>query len=268
MADPVFPGRVMPIMCDKLKRIFRLGAIVSFFLLFFSACTKYERTGNNSLPGIALTFDDDRIDNWYSYLPFFDSAGIRATFYISNYPRLKTSQKNKLRELQNHGHEIAYHTVSHINMVEYVTRQHHTIKELLQNEIEAGLKCMQRDGFYPVSFAYPFGIRTGELDLALKPYFKSVRALNGSTDRSRSLAPQDKNYSLFGFGLDRSSNHTDDEIFKLLNSARNNNCVAVLVGHNINKPNKLSVSIDRLRYLVKLVQEMGLHYYTIREISD
>lgn len=247
----------------------RLGCLAGIcLLLLLTACSKNEPAGTVSRPGIALTFDDDRIDNWYSYLPFFDSTGIRATFYISNYPRLNADRKNKLRILHGHGHEIAYHTVSHVNMVEYVTKQRHTIAELLQKEIEAGLKCMHRDGFYPVSFAFPFGAHTGELDQALKPYFRSVRALNGSTDHSRSLAPNEKNYSLYGFGLDKSSNHTDDQLYKLLQAAKDKNCTAVLVGHDINKAHKLSVSLDRLRYLVKLVQQLGLEYYTISEISD
>ena len=48
-------------------------------------------------PGIALTFDDDRVDNWFQYLPLFDSLDVRATFYISKYNRLSAEQKNKLR---------------------------------------------------------------------------------------------------------------------------------------------------------------------------
>lgn len=219
-------------------------------------------------PGIAITFDDDRIDNWYTYLPFLDSCGIKATFYICRYHMLTADQKNKLRIIQQHGHEIAYHSTHHYNMVEYVVRYHHSIDELLANEIEEDLKKMNRDGFYPTTFAYPYGAHTGQYDQLLKRYFKSVRALNGSTNYSQSLAPLDNNDVLYGFGLDKSSKHTDDCLVKLMQSARNNNCCAILVGHDINKDNKLSVTLERLQLIVNTAKELGLKYYTISEISN
>jgi len=244
--------------------------VAGFFLLLFlsAGCSKYERKGYMTDAGIALTFDDDRIDNWYRYLPFLDSNGIRATFYICKYHSLTADQKNKLRIIKNHGHEIGFHTTSHYNMVEYVVKYHHTLKELIDNEIEDDLKKMNRDGFYPVTFAYPFGARTGEYDHLLQRYFKSVRALNGSKDYSKSLAPVDKNDLLYGFGLDKSSKHTDECLDNLLHSAKNNNCCAILVAHDIDKESKLSVTLDRLRAIVKTVKDLNLKYYTVSEISD
>ena len=51
----------------------------------FSGCKKFEKEGHMNEPGIVLTFDDDRVDNWYSFLPLFDSLGVKATFYICKY---------------------------------------------------------------------------------------------------------------------------------------------------------------------------------------
>jgi peptidoglycan/xylan/chitin deacetylase (PgdA/CDA1 family) len=39
-------------------------------------------------------------------LPLLDSFGAKATFYISSYHMLSSQQKNQLREIKNHGHEI------------------------------------------------------------------------------------------------------------------------------------------------------------------
>jgi peptidoglycan-N-acetylglucosamine deacetylase len=250
------------------KRVLPVAAIFWIALFIFSGCSKFEKTGYMHEGGIALTFDDDRIDNWFRFLPFFDSTGIKATFYICKYHLLTPEQKNKLRILKDHGHEIAYHTTNHYNMVEYVVKFHHTIDELMQNEIEFDLKKMERDGFYPTTFAYPYGVHTGEYDHLLKRYFKSVRALNGSTDYSKSLAPLEKNDLLYGFGLDKSSKHNDDCITKVMQSAKNNNCCAIFVAHDINKDTKLSVSLDRLVKIVGIAKELGLKYYTVSEISN
>ena len=252
-----------------IRRILPVTTFLWIVLNISQGCTKYEKTGFMRKGGIALTFDDDRIDNWFKYLPFFDSTGIKATFYICKYHLLSPDQKNKLRILKNHGHEIAYHTTNHNNMVEYVVKNHHTLNELISNEIEYDLNKMERDGFYPTTFAYPYGAHTGELDhLLLKRYFKSVRALNGSTDYAASLAPLDNNSLLFGFGLDKSSKHTDDCMAKIMHSAKNNNCCAIFVGHDINKDSKLSVTLDRLVKISRLVNELGLKYYTVSEISN
>lgn len=247
----------------------RFAAIYITAFFFFSACSKYEKKGYIQQGGIALTFDDNLIDNWYKFIPFFDSTGIKATFYICKYHLITPDQKNKLLILKNHGHEIAYHTTNHINMVEYIARYNHTIDELLHNEIEEDLKKMKSDGFYPTTFAYPYGAHTGEIDQALlKLYFKSVRALNGSTDYYASLAPLEKNAIFRGFGLDKSSNHSDEVMIKLMRSAKENNSCAIFVAHNINTDSKLSITLDRLKKIATTVKELDLTYYKIAEISQ
>ena len=253
-----------------LKKSLPIAAIFLAALFASPGCSKYEKKGYMQQGGIALTFDDDRIDNWFKFLPFFDSTGIKATFYICKYHLLTPDQKNKLRILKDHGHEIAYHTTNHYNMVEYLVKNHHTLDELISGEIEYDLNKIERDGFYPTTFAYPYGAHTRELDhLLLKRYFKSVRALNGGTDYSTSLAPLEKNNDiLYGFGLDKSSKHSDDCLTKVMQSAKNNNCCAIFVAHDINKDAKLSVTLDRLKKIVNTVKELGLKYYTVSEISN
>jgi peptidoglycan/xylan/chitin deacetylase (PgdA/CDA1 family) len=215
-----------------------------------------------------VTFDDNYVDNWYHYLPTLDSLGIRATFYISNYNRLTNDQKNKLMTIQNHGHEIAYHSVNHYNMVDYLYKYHHTMDELMQKEILPGLTLMNRDGFFPKTFAYPFGQHCGALDNALMRYFKSVRALNGTFDYSKSLVPTDKNQLLYGLGLDKSSKNSDATIDKVLQSAANNNNCAVFVAHKINSMNTtMMVTLARLKKIAARARELNLRFYTASEIS-
>ena len=233
-----------------------------------NGCTKYKKNGQLNQAGVALTFDDDRVDNWFKYLPYLDSANVKATFYVCKYNRFTDNQKKKLAIIQSHGHEIAFHSTNHYNMLDYVYRYNHTIDDLMVNEIESGLKMMNKDGFYPTNFAYPYGAHNGMYDKKLMKYFKSVRALNGTTDFSKSLAPTENNQLLFGLGIDKSSKRTDEVVLQVIKSASENNTCAVFVAHDINTSLKLSVTLDRLKLIVNYVKQLGLQYYTISQISN
>ena len=245
-----------------------IGISMVLVIILFSGCKKFDRPGNLKEPGIVLTFDDDRVDNWYRHLPMLDSAGVRATFYISNYNRLSAEQKRKLVSIRDHGHEIAFHSTNHYNMMDYVYKYNHTIDECIKNEVEDGLKMMNRDGFYPITFAYPMGAHNGLFDKMLQRYFKSVRALNGTNDYSKSLVPTENNKVIFGLGIDKSSKRTDEAVLKLIRSASENGDCAVFVAHNIDMNNSLSVTRERLVKIFSLVNSLGLKYYTVTQISN
>jgi peptidoglycan-N-acetylglucosamine deacetylase len=250
------------------KNFARLLCISVFTSMFFWGCTKFEKKGQCSHAGIALTFDDDRVDNWFQALPFLDSAGIKATFYVCKYNRFTAAQKQKLAIIQSHGHEIAFHSTNHYNMLDYVYRYKHPIDEMIQNEIVSGLKQMNRDGFYPTTFAYPYGAHNGIYDKMLMRYFKSVRALNGTSDFSKSLTLTEKNDVLYGLVIDKNGKRSDPDVLQLIQSAANNNNCAVLVAHDINSEKKISVTRERLQKIIDAVKRLGLKYYTVSEISN
>jgi peptidoglycan-N-acetylglucosamine deacetylase len=245
------------------------AALISLAICtIFNGCTKYKKDGQLHQAGVALTFDDDRVDNWFTYLPYLDSSNIKATFYVCKYNRFTDAQKQKLAVIQSHGHEIAFHSTNHYNMLDYVYRYKHTINELMFNEIECGLKMMNKDGFYPTTFAYPYGAHNGLYDKKLMQYFKSVRALNGTNDFSKSLAPTENNQLLFGLGIDKSSKRSDEVVLQVIKSASENNTCAVFVAHDINTSLNLSVTLARLKLIVNYVKQLGLKYYTISQISN
>ncbi|HAO46536.1 MAG TPA: polysaccharide deacetylase family protein [Ferruginibacter sp.] len=241
--------------------------ILATMWLFSGSCKKFEKAGQLNQAGIALTFDDDRVDNWFEYLDLFDSANAKVTFYICKYNRFTPEQKRKLAIIQNRGHEIAFHGTNHYNMMDYVYRYRHTMDETIKCEVADGLKLMNRDGFYPTSFAYPYGAHNGLFDKMLMRYFKSVRALNGTNDFSMSQASTEKNEVLFGLGIDKSSRRSDVNVADVIRSAYNNNTCAVFVSHDINTSKKLSVTIERLHKIFAQVKQLGLKYYTISDIS-
>jgi peptidoglycan-N-acetylglucosamine deacetylase len=250
------------------KKVVRVFCTLLVIIGLFSGCKKFEKQGHLQEPGIVLTFDDNKIDNWVDYLPLLDSAGVKATFYICKYNRFTSEQKNKLSIIQSHGHEIAFHTTNHYNMEDYVYKQKHTIDELMRCEVEAGLKMMNKDGFYPTTFAYPYGAHNGVFDKTLMRYFKSVRALNGTQDFSKSIVPTQNNDLLYGLGIDKSSKRSDADVISVLQSAKNNNTCAVFVAHEINTASKFSITLERLFKIISFVKANNLKYYTASQISD
>ena len=231
-------------------------------------CKKSDKPGRMNEPGIVLTFDDDRVDNWYMYLPLLDSLGVKATFYICKYNRFTSEQKRKLWAIKSSGHEIAFHSTNHYNMEDYVYKQNHTIDELMQYEVEAGLKLMNKDGYYPTTFAYPYGNHNGLFDKLLMHYFKSVRALNGTQDFSKSVVQTQHNDVLYGLGIDKTSKRSDQDIINILQSVKNSSSCVVFVAHDINSSNKFSITLQRLLAIISFVKNNHLRYYTASEISD
>ena len=249
------------------KNIAAFCALVTI-VVALAGCKKFQKEGHLPEAGVVLTFDDDRINNWYEYLPMLDSAGVKATFYICKYNRFTSEQKRKLAIIKSHGHEIAFHSTNHYNMEDYVYKQKHTIDDLMRCEVEAGLKLMNQDGFYPTTFAYPYGAHNGVLDKTLMRYFKSVRALNGTQDYSKSVVSTQHNNLLYGLGIDKSSKRSDKDITNILLSAKNNHGCVVFVSHDINTSNQYSTTLRRLLEIISFVKENNMKYYTASEISD
>jgi len=234
-------------------------------MLYAGSCTKYEKKGIIEKSGIALTFDDYSIDNWYQYLPLFDSFGVRATFYISQYHKLSTEQKNKMRKMQSHGHEIAFHTSNHYNMVNYL--DNFQIRDLIEREIYEDLRKMNHEGFYPRTFAYPYGSHNDYLDKELCKIFKSVRALNGTNNYAKSFTRGLNNKVLYAIGIDNKRPRLDKIEFLIEEAYHNSNCL-ILVGHNIEKPDAaFQVSLEKLKAILQKAKALNMRFYTVSEIS-
>ena len=241
--------------------------ISTIFLFIIGGCNKTAIKGNNPEPGIALTFDDNYVDEWVTILPLLDSFDVKATFYISNYYKLSAAQKTKLKEIRDSGHEIAFHTSNHYNLNDYLSNGN--MESLIKNEITNGLEKMNADGFFPKTFAYPYGKHNEALDMELLKHFKSVRALNGTPDPQKSISGLSKNKTLFGLGIDEPNKRSFEELSRLLNKTYTSNGCIILVGHHVEKPGtKLSVSKTLLRKLFNEAKSQNLRYYTISQISE
>lgn len=132
---------------------------------------------------VALSFDDNSVADWTAMRPMLAKYGAKVTFFVTRYLLLSEDEHAQLHQLAADGHDIEYHTVSHQNAVEYV--EAHGIDGYVEEEIEPALTAMRNDGFATREFAYPFGVRSEEIDAALKPYFEHVRAILSTCPRGR-----------------------------------------------------------------------------------
>src|SRR5439155_3191160 len=101
--------------------------------------------------------------------------GAHVTFFVSRYIALEDYQHGQLHDLAADGHDIAAHTVLHLNAPLYV--EDHGVAAYLDDEALPSIDVLRSDGFDVTSFAYPFGARTGELDDALLEHIPIVRSV-------------------------------------------------------------------------------------------
>ena len=131
--------------------------------------------GGVSGAGIALSFDDAFTDAWTDIRPMLMQYGVRATFFVSRYDFMADYQHDQLHQLAADGHDIAAHSVRHLNAPDYV--ETHGLAAYIDDEALPSIEVLQNAGFDVTSYAYPFGARTGELDDALLEHVSIVRSV-------------------------------------------------------------------------------------------
>jgi peptidoglycan/xylan/chitin deacetylase (PgdA/CDA1 family) len=235
------------------------------FALFFAGCRKGVPEGELVEGQVALTFDDASVENWHNHLSLLDSLNIKATFYISHYHTFNKQQKAWLKDIQKHGHEIAFHTATHPDLAKEVSKIGLASTE--EKEIKTDLKLMQADGYNPTDFAYPFGSHTSQLNTCLLRTFKSVRALSNQQNYNLSLVKEaSEGKVLYGANIDNNSRLKEGGILSLLDKAREHHDCLVMVAHQINTNTALQITRQRLQYIAQRASERNLKFITVNEI--
>jgi peptidoglycan/xylan/chitin deacetylase (PgdA/CDA1 family) len=233
--------------------------------------TVTEKPPGPSDAGIAITFDDDAVDKWYGIRDLLNQYDAHVTFFVSGFYDLTDSEVNKLRVLQQDGHEIAFHGYAHVEADEYL--QSHTIQQYLDSEIIPGIELMQNEGFNPVDFAYPGGAGTEVLNEVLEDYFVHVRstAYGSPVKNSNSVFYQYGSHTshIYGIGLDESYGHSMDEIYDGIAKAKNEDKILIFYAHVpvTSNPGSSQISIDRIEKTLRNASENNLKFYTISEIE-
>ena len=156
---------------ERLESVLALVVEVGLPFLTFD-----ELKGSSRGAGVALTFDDAHIDEWHGQRALFAAYGARVTFFVTLFHRLSRRRIDMLRVLYADGHAIESHGVNHLHGPDYV--EEHGLNAYVEQEVLPSLEAMQREGFTPTTFAYPFGARTSELDRAILEHVALVRSIS------------------------------------------------------------------------------------------
>lgn len=127
--------------------------------------------------GVALMFDDAYPTIWLGVEDLLEQYGAHVTLYITWYSRIQQADRDRIRQLADAGHDIEAHSVNHLRGPNYV--EAHGLDQYITDEVVPSFELLRADGYDPVSYAYPFGMRTDEIDEAVLAtgYAKTVRAL-------------------------------------------------------------------------------------------
>jgi polysaccharide deacetylase len=146
------------------------------------AFVTYAELGTGGAPGsLALSFDDHSVASWTQIRPLLARYHARVTFFVSLFLELTDDERAALHQLAADGHDIEYHSTSHLNAEDYAAA--HGVDAYVTDEILPALQAMRADGYAATEFAYPFGARTAATDAALTPYFAHLRAITSRCPR-------------------------------------------------------------------------------------
>jgi peptidoglycan/xylan/chitin deacetylase (PgdA/CDA1 family) len=163
------PGGTVPV--EKIEAI--LARAAELGLAFFTSPELVPDGARTA--GLALSFDDAHVAEWWALRDTFDQYGADVTFFITRYYQFDETMKSQLRDLATRGHSIQAHSVNHLRAPEYVTE--HGLRAYLTDEALPSIDQLRADGYDVTDYAYPFGGRTGELDQALLEHVDRLRAI-------------------------------------------------------------------------------------------
>jgi peptidoglycan/xylan/chitin deacetylase (PgdA/CDA1 family) len=131
------------------------------------AWVTYEDMANGIPPvaGVSLQYDGTWIVPWLESRLLLQNYGARVTIFVTRYTRLTDGERAQIRMLADDGHDIEAHAVNHLRGPVYV--EDHGLGAYIDLEVQPSIDALRADGYDVVSFAYPFGDRTSEIDRAV-----------------------------------------------------------------------------------------------------
>lgn len=249
-------------------KLFLNKTILILSLLILISCQNQNTKPYKA--GVVISFDDAYVDEWFEADKILNKYDWKATFCVCRIDSIGKPQLQKLRELQNEGHEIAGHGYHHYNAVKFVKQN--GINQYIKQEIDPMMASMKRLQFNVTSFAYPYGERSAELDSALAPKFKMIRGRD-----FEGVAPEKEGCyyrnSKFLYAFDIDNNHVHFSIpylLELLNDAKKNNKILILSSHKPvkNLTKNYQTKIETLEFICKYMQINDMKFYTLADLDN
>lgn len=243
---------------------------------------KQKKTVQQS--GIAISFDDRFVKQWYQLRPLLRRYNAKCTFYITQPAMLSEEEVKMLRQLQKEGHEIGCHGAMHVRSMYYIWD--FSLDEYMKNEIFFALSTMKKQGFSPKTFAHPGGSQTWYSDCELLKYFTLLRDVSMKTrtiwdydytheieDIDEIYYQHDNNQKVHALLIDTSAKLTISDIKKGLNRASKEGSVLMLFGHkpltkNAQKGNEYGFDIQFLEQILLESAKLNLKTYTMQELTN
>lgn len=163
------PGRTVPL--ETLEHVLVGAAARDLPFVTYSEFA----AGGGAGPGLALSFDDAAVDDWFAARPLLLQYGARVTFFVTRYHLMTDEERAELRALVADGHELGGHSVDHVRAPRYVEER--GLGAYLAEQALPSIDVLAADGYEVASFAYPFGARTGEIDRALGRHIPVLRSV-------------------------------------------------------------------------------------------
>ena len=251
--------------------------------MFFVGCAKSGKESDKS--GIAISFDDHFLNEWYALRPLFQKYNAKVTFFITCGDSLTRDEVLKLKQLQKDGHEIGFHGTVHGKSTELIDA--FGPAKYQEIELVKGLSYMSDAGFHPTSYAHPGGNHNDQVDsVLLANGFKILRDVAISRRilfgiPLYTLAPRVMNWIYYDFDserivdallIDEDSGLTEPEMKEALEKAKTDNKALMLFGHEplYGKPKNGEYGFD-VPFLEKILKEADrqkLKFYTMSELAD
>ena len=259
-------------------KCFRTFLWVAVVAAIHAGCSR----GQAGEGGVAISFDDRFIAEWYALRPLFNEFGARVTFYITG-DTLSEEETRMLRVLQEEGHEIGFHGTIHGDARQLL--RDHGAEGYLSIEIRPGLQYLRSLGFDPVSYAHPGGTSTAATDSALLANgFVTLREVSKAERHFRGimlyhLPPArmphiyydfDGRKSFYALQIDRETDLSVEEMAAALEKAAGDGKVLMLFGHQPlpenPSPDQYGFKTALLRSILEESRKRGLRFYTMSEL--
>jgi peptidoglycan-N-acetylglucosamine deacetylase len=251
-----------------------------FILIFlFQACKQ-----GNSLQeaGIAISFDDRFVKEWYELRPLLKKYNARCTFFITQPDSLSHDEVIMLHQLQKEGNEIGCHGAMHVRSMYYIWD--FSLDEYMKNEIFPALKTMKKQGFSPKTFAHPGGSQTWYSDRELLKHFTILRDVSMKTrtlwdyDYTHEIEDIDEIFHQYNgtrkvnaLLIDTSAKLTIEDIKKGLKRASKDGSVMMMFGHKpltktTQKADEYGFDVKFLEQILEESAKLNLKTYTMQEL--
>jgi peptidoglycan/xylan/chitin deacetylase (PgdA/CDA1 family) len=132
---------------------------------------------SNPRGGLALAFDDARVDEWFSLRDTLRRHGAHVTFFVTRYHEFSEQGRAELAQLAADGHDIEAHGVDHLNATAYAASS--SVDAYVTDQVLPSIEILRGDGYPATVFAYPFGAHNDQLDRVILEHTDLVRTTAG-----------------------------------------------------------------------------------------